>query len=305
MNSIQIDVFLMLTDLKNYTKTAEQMFMSQKSVRKYIADLEEELGVKLFRWVDRTLTLTREGTIFYNCFSDSIEAFHEALEEARNLSKNAKQISVILEDGLDHESLLEPFWRFQSNAANVNLQFYYQDAQNILYRLKYDNWDLAVLLSSQYIINQAKSDGIALRKLCSCQMKLYYSIFHPLNSSERPLELSDFKGETFLLTPSQKKYFSMRFPPENITGQEFYETKVLGFSPKYAYMDSIEGIIVNTESNQGVSVLPEYARINISPLAHGIPLHKSVDINLAWKYGNPSKDLNRLINFCCAYDAKK
>lgn len=57
--------FLKLAETLNYTKTAEELFISQPAVTRHINSLEDELGVKLFdRSVKRSISLTESGMLY-------------------------------------------------------------------------------------------------------------------------------------------------------------------------------------------------------------------------------------------------
>ena len=48
MNDLQIDYFMAVATNSSFTKTSEELFVSQPAISKQIALLERELGVKLF-----------------------------------------------------------------------------------------------------------------------------------------------------------------------------------------------------------------------------------------------------------------
>lgn len=61
MLDYRIKTFLALCRLKNYTKTAEELFITQPAVSQHIKYLEELYGVSLFTYKGKTLTLTKQG----------------------------------------------------------------------------------------------------------------------------------------------------------------------------------------------------------------------------------------------------
>ena len=77
-----ITCFLKLAETLNYTKTAQELFISQPAVTRHINSLEDELGVMLFdRSVKRSITLTEAGSIYFkglkkckNIYDDTINA---------------------------------------------------------------------------------------------------------------------------------------------------------------------------------------------------------------------------------------
>ena len=64
MDTQTLKTFLLLAKLKNFTKTAEQLYIAQSTVTNRISDLEIELGKSLFTRNKRNVSLTPEGIIF-------------------------------------------------------------------------------------------------------------------------------------------------------------------------------------------------------------------------------------------------
>ena len=64
MNQKQLEIFTTLAQTLNFTKTAEQLFLSQTTVTLQIHALEEELQAKLFDRTSRSVRLTYAGSVF-------------------------------------------------------------------------------------------------------------------------------------------------------------------------------------------------------------------------------------------------
>ena len=60
------ETFLALCRIKNYTKTAEFLHMTQPAVTQHIKFLESYYNVKLFNYERKNLSLTREGGLLYD-----------------------------------------------------------------------------------------------------------------------------------------------------------------------------------------------------------------------------------------------
>ena len=83
-----ITCFLKLAETLNYTKTAEELFISQPAVTRHINSLEDELGVKLFdRSVKRNITLTEAGKIYFDGLKKCKGIYEETLSTI-NLKAN-------------------------------------------------------------------------------------------------------------------------------------------------------------------------------------------------------------------------
>lgn len=64
MNSEQLKTFVSLLTTGNFTKTAEELYISQSSVSKRIQELEREVGQSLFERYRSGLKLTNAGIVF-------------------------------------------------------------------------------------------------------------------------------------------------------------------------------------------------------------------------------------------------
>ena len=60
------ETFLSLCRIKNYTKTAEFLHITQPAVTQHIKFLENYYNVKLFNYEKKNLSLTREGKLLYD-----------------------------------------------------------------------------------------------------------------------------------------------------------------------------------------------------------------------------------------------
>lgn len=84
-----IILFTILAENKNFTKTAEQVFLSQSTLSKRIAELEVYFGANLIIHNTRKFELTTDGEIIYQRFkhlrkylSDSVNFLHNHNAEA-------------------------------------------------------------------------------------------------------------------------------------------------------------------------------------------------------------------------------
>lgn len=69
MNDLQIDYFMAVATNLSFTKTSEELFVSQPAISRQISQLEKELGCKLFRRNNQRTELTEEGRLYFDLFS--------------------------------------------------------------------------------------------------------------------------------------------------------------------------------------------------------------------------------------------
>lgn len=73
-----ISIFVTVVEAGSFSNAAEQLHLTRSAVSKSIARLEQRLGVTLFKRTTRTLSLTAEGTLFYEHSQRAIAEIHAA-----------------------------------------------------------------------------------------------------------------------------------------------------------------------------------------------------------------------------------
>lgn len=77
MNIHQVRIFYMAAQTLSITKTAKKLHLSQPSVSIQIKDLEDSLNVRLFDRINRKITLTDAGQVFYEYAAKIITLIEE------------------------------------------------------------------------------------------------------------------------------------------------------------------------------------------------------------------------------------
>lgn len=86
MDTLQLKLFLSVSQTLNFTKTAAEFFMTQPTVSNYIKALEGSIGVKLLNRDSHSVSLTVEGQEFVAYASSMLTIQLEAENRLRNIS---------------------------------------------------------------------------------------------------------------------------------------------------------------------------------------------------------------------------
>ena len=81
MDTQSLETFLMLSKLKNFTLTADKLYVAQSTVTNRIAELEKVLGRKLFIRDKKHVELTGEGILFESYARRILELEKSAVQE--------------------------------------------------------------------------------------------------------------------------------------------------------------------------------------------------------------------------------
>lgn len=94
MNTDMLQTFLLLAELKNYTHTANQLFVAQSTVTNRIQELEAELGNPLFVRNRKQLRLTEQGERFLSYARRIVELTQSAAEELDSMSHYQSSLRI-------------------------------------------------------------------------------------------------------------------------------------------------------------------------------------------------------------------
>lgn len=72
-----LKTFVTLVEVKNFTKTAEKLLMSQPSVSLHIKNLERDFQTKLFERSPKSLKITPTGELLYDCALQMISIYEQ------------------------------------------------------------------------------------------------------------------------------------------------------------------------------------------------------------------------------------
>jgi DNA-binding transcriptional LysR family regulator len=114
--------FVAVAEALSFAKAARELHMSQPPLSKRIADLEEELGVRLFDRTSKKVDLTAAGEAFLPKARDAVRSFDSALREARSLSPSqSRHLRIALPPETSRSVLSGLVTRLQRDCAQVHL----------------------------------------------------------------------------------------------------------------------------------------------------------------------------------------
>ncbi|MDD6812134.1 MAG: LysR family transcriptional regulator [Lachnospiraceae bacterium] len=94
MDTQSLQTFIALAQYRNFTKTADSLFIAQSTVTNRIAELEKEIGKPLFARNRRKVTLTEEGEIFLTYAKRIIELSEAGLKDINSIQKYTNTMRI-------------------------------------------------------------------------------------------------------------------------------------------------------------------------------------------------------------------
>lgn len=157
MDFRQIEIFVSVYRLRNFSRAGEELFLSQPTISNQISCLEDELGVKLFDRTSRQIIPTESARIFYSYALKMLE-IREGAAFALNKSKEIGGRLEIAASTIPSQYLLPgPMKSFQEKYPNVSFLIDKGDTQEVtkgLLEMKYEIGIVGARLDGNNLVYQ-------------------------------------------------------------------------------------------------------------------------------------------------------
>ena len=274
----------------NLTRAAQDLYISQPALSKHIADLEQDLGVKLFVRTNRNLVLTRGGeALMEECariFAKEEEIYRRvrlAAEESGNLDLAFMGIDAA--------------YRIPDLLSKLGKQW-----PNLTVRTQRLNWDLV------YDAVEKGTADVGL-KLSSCEtypehigrcvlreghVAVVLPAGHPLAGTV-PIRVEQLKDEPFVFLTKDESVI----PHDHALRL----CRDAGFTPNIvASYPNVETVVMMVRAGAGVALLSPFAPLGGLSGVVCVPLTASpeVSLDLLWRKDNGNPAIKWLVD--CARD---
>ena len=289
MTSQQVEIFIEAAFSGSFTIVAEQLYLSQPTVSRQIAQLEKEVGFPLFRRGNNYLSLTPEGEILAKLFRKLKCEYEQEIEKIMDLNSGYRGT---LRLGFTSDmNMPDEFIRmvnvFKKSHQEVEVVYYCNPHADSVKELR--QGDVDIMLAHDMELSGVSS----LERMCVAKGKrgLYYSILHPLAGKE-DLKISDFSNEVNLGS-NYAKTEQQRNSLKEIT--DFYGMPEF----KTKYYDSTNELVFHLRLGQGISIMDRFVLqsvpedIRILMVDDSLPLVKK---SLFWDKDNENPSIALFCN---------
>lgn len=249
MNDLQIDYFMAVATNLSFSKTAEELYVSQPAISRQISQLEKELGAKLFRRNNQKTELTEVGKLYFDLFSRyKAEYLNTRLTADQIIGKKRKIIRVGFLEGWDLFDIIPPVMDKYKEA--------YPDSEVIINCCGVKELSTGLLTNTLDFIVTMKNSISSYPEFETYDAGhtgkiLLYSSRHPLaDRNPDELTLRDFKQDLFI-APWEIV--------ENMIVEAISEyTRPYGFIPNLRFVKNHESTITCVRNNLGVAIADDW-----------------------------------------------
>ncbi len=286
MNATQLQCFTTAAALLNFTRAAEQLYITQPALSRNISSLEEELDLLLFHRKNNILELTPGGAILHEWLIRSESSFGRVLDAARAANRDSKQALRIafVRSEAPTPAAAEALRRLSEAEPDIELLFDHYHAREIIEHLEEHRMDVAVMVGS--IVHGHRR--LVTRTLSTLQRCVAVPLRHPMAGAGQ-VSLSAFSEDVFI---SLKPEVSPTFTPmvRQVCGE-------CGFTPMILEANSTEEQMQWVVSGKGVGLLVENHVQQNNPLYSFLSLEEDLPVELVcvWDRLNTNPHIARFV----------
>ena len=281
----QLEYFQMASRLKNITRAAQRLRVSQPNITVAIKKLEAELDVQLFDRSQKQLTLTPEGKVFLKRIELALRNIEDAILEVNDYKQLQKgTIKIGIPPMMGAYLFPKVFSGFRHLHPNLDVLLYEEGSVTIRDKLESDELDFGIILVPDNApnLNVLK---MSRNQLMVCVAKKS-SLAKTSEITAEDITASDLimmKEGSYLRQVVQSKLSALKISPHTVleSGQ----------------IVTIKGLVAH---QVGIAFLLDFICEDSHDIT-SIPFYEPifVDIGLAWKKEKyVSKAAQAFIDFC-------
>ncbi len=234
--------FVAVAEVENVSLAAQRLHVSQPPLSRQIRQLEDELGVALFKRTAKSVHLTKAGKIFELEARRILNRVDQAVAAAREAAgAQPRELRIGYAPSLTVKILPESLRTFSQHRPGVKIQLHDLSTSEMIGHLRSGTLDLALVVYP----GKTALRGFAFRELDRYPACAILPVSHPLAHADR-LDVKDLAGEPVIA-------FSRSDYPE-YHGWLASLFKATGKRPKVSEEhESITGLIAAVEAGNGIA----------------------------------------------------
>ena len=279
MDLQKLRYFISVAENLSFTAASKELFVSQTSVSKQIANFEAELGVKLFIRDRRSVKLTIAGEVLLEEANNVLNSYNKAIEKTINAASGLKgQIKIGFLGPVEEEYLPHMLNSFHAKYPHINVslnQYYLGPLMNEFNKGKLDiAFTLSTVVQDDFTVIYEKLYGENFSVVCNEQE--WFAFYEQI-------ELSALANEKFIFLNKKQSLQTYDLIIDSCLSN--------GLKPEIIdEPNSYEHITMLVKTGKGISIIPTSIKgyygtkgLRFIPIA-GNPI--KYDVVIAWKKDN-------------------
>ena len=240
----KLETFITVAELKNFTKAAQALNLTQPAVSNHINQLEKEYNTKLFMRKKKDFTLTNEGKIALT-YARRLKALHDKMiQKIADEQTSSSHIKIGITHTSENNHITEVLAQYANQMHNITITIITDSINNLYDMLENYQLDIA-------IVDGKKQSG----KLNYLMLDTDYLVC--VLSSQHPLA----KNSSISLNQLKKENMILRLPSSST--RSLFEATLISINESIdsfnvlLEVDNVSTIKQLVMNNFGVSILPQ------------------------------------------------
>jgi DNA-binding transcriptional LysR family regulator len=285
MDIKQVQYFLKVAELGNYSAAAAALYVSQSSLSKQILTLEKELGFQLFDRSKRKIAITPAGETFLRYAREIERAYLAMLMETKPFKAGAA-LSIVAIPVIAQYGITTYIAQFQRAFPDTELILEEREANEMIPALNGGQFELAFLRDNYLDLEQ-----FTYLEVARDRMLVVLSSKHRL-ARHKSLALAECSDENFIL-------FDKGTVVHELAVEACHRA---GFEPRIFYASlRVESVLGMVADNSGIALVMERVfAYNQRPDVLAVPLEEAIEsrILLASQKNKPlSRNAKKFFQF--------
>ena len=243
MDFQQIKYFITAASCLNFSKAADQLYITQPALSRQINSIEKELNIQLFIRVGHELRLTPAAKLLFREFSQLYERYEDSVERANTIQHGVTgKLTIGVLDGMRIDDIFPKLLcAFTTEYPEVEINLSYQNMPTLIENLYEGIVDIA--LSPLHEVENRTY--LKYKKLVDSKSCLAMHESHP-QANKGYVGFEELSEETFIILKP-----SVSAVGHNLILDEF---KKHGFRPNIVYSDSLFTSFLYVQSALGITI---------------------------------------------------
>ena len=136
---------LKVYELKNYTKAANELSVTQPAVSQHIKALEQELGVRIFERIDGEFVVTKQGLEVVKCARKMLGLYSNLQQNLADKGGLSMHLTVGITHTAESNPIAEALAKYSSENEGISIKMITDTINNLYKMLKTYELDLAIV----------------------------------------------------------------------------------------------------------------------------------------------------------------
>lgn len=279
MNSSEVRCFLSAAKNLNFSRAADELFLSRQAVSRLIINLETELNTKLFMRNNQTLTLTDAGILYYDFFLTTQNRW-TALQQSLLKTASRGVLRIAYLEGLNiTQTLLDRFFSL-GDKHHLKIEMLIYDMHDLLRIVEAGTTDFILTYSGPRLDMIPNCDYVSIEKV---SMVLVVSKMLIKDTNEDTCDFEHYPVVTWK-RKNQSEEAAIQHCIQHCLD--------FGFRCHDVYVASDRNNArLEIENGHGVGICTAIDQIAFSPSVQVYPLSGTSEIACLWNKLNPSPDV--------------